>query len=133
MHLKQSNGMNWKPPNETGQHASYLHPTWSRIRFPQWKALLHGRAHGGSNADGLQGRETAGGDCRASRMSTVRRKGKPYNPTSPVHDRRSSDLLRNAQVGIIEIDDPYEHGGKLLALRSTRNDPLARLHDRRQI
>lgn len=62
-----------------------------------------------------------------------RRKGVPYDPGEKVHDRRSSDLIRNAQVGVIEIDDPYEHGGKLLAFRNIRNDPLARLHDRKQI
>jgi hypothetical protein len=66
-----------------------------------------------------------------------RRKAQPYNPakaTDPkVHDRRSSDLVRNARVGVIEIEDPFEHGGKLLAFRNIRNDPLARLHDRKQI
>jgi hypothetical protein len=64
-----------------------------------------------------------------------RRKGKPYNPAAPVHDRRAQDLLRNAQVGTLEIDDPMalEPGDKIVAIRSTRNDPLAKLHDRRQI
>lgn len=64
-----------------------------------------------------------------------RRKGKPYNPANPVHDRRAQDLLRNAQVGTLEIDDPMalEPGDKIVAIRSTRNDPLAKLHDRRQI
>lgn len=63
----------------------------------------------------------------------IRRKGKPYNPTSPVHDRRSHDLVRGAQVAPIEVDDPMELGGKLMVMRSTRNDPLAALHARRQI
>jgi hypothetical protein len=64
-----------------------------------------------------------------------RRRGKPYNPANPVHDRRSSDLIRGAKVGAIEIDDPMalEPGDKIVVLRSTRNDPLAKLHDRRQI
>jgi hypothetical protein len=68
-------------------------------------------------------------------MARAKRKGKPYNPAEKVHDRRSQDLLRNAQVGMIEIDDPMalEPGEKLLALRSIRDDPLARLHDRKQI
>jgi hypothetical protein len=68
-------------------------------------------------------------------MAKPRRKGKPYNPASPVHDRRSQDLLRNAQVGTIEVDDPMalEPGDKIVVLRSTRDDPLARLHDRGQI
>jgi hypothetical protein len=60
-----------------------------------------------------------------------RRRGKPYDPN--VHDRRTTDLLRNAQVAPIEIDDPMELGGKLIVMRSTRDDPLADLHSRRQI
>jgi hypothetical protein len=66
-------------------------------------------------------------------MSTIRRKGKPYNPATAAHDRRSSDLLRNAVVAEIEIDDPYEKGAKLVMMRSLRDDPLARLHARKQI
>lgn len=44
-------------------------------------------------------------------------------------------MLRNAQVGMIEIDDPLglDPGDKILVMRSIRNDPLARLHDRKQI
>jgi hypothetical protein len=66
---------------------------------------------------------------------TVRRRGKPYNPATAVHDRRSTDLLRNAQVAVIEIDDPMalDPGDKIMAFRSMRDDPLARLHDRGQI
>jgi hypothetical protein len=61
-----------------------------------------------------------------------RRKGKPYNPAITVHDRRSTDLLRNAQVASIEIDDPMGlgPGDKITTVRSLRDDPLARLHDR---
>jgi hypothetical protein len=43
------------------------------------------------------------------------------------------DLLRNAQVAPLEVDDPYEVGGKILVMRSTRDDPLADLHDRNMI
>ena len=52
-----------------------------------------------------------------------------------VHDRRAQDLLRNAQVASIEVDDPLglEPGEKIVALRSIRNDPLGRLHSHRQI
>lgn len=50
-----------------------------------------------------------------------------------VPDRRSTDLLRNAQVSAMEVDDPFEPGAKILAFRSLRDDPLGRLHDRRQI
>jgi len=57
----------------------------------------------------------------------------PYNPNNPAHDRRTTDLLRNAKVSPIEIDDPIEVGGKLIVMRSTRDDPLADMHDRRQI
>jgi len=52
-----------------------------------------------------------------------------------IHDRRSRDLPLNAEVAPIEIDDPLalEPGEKIVALRSIRNDPLARLHARGQI
>lgn len=62
-----------------------------------------------------------------------RRKGKPYDPASQVHDRKSHDLLKNAQVAIAEVDDPYEVGGKIVVLRSTRNDPLADMKAKNQI
>lgn len=67
-------------------------------------------------------------------MAKVRRKGKPYNPgTATVHDRRSHDLLRNAQVAVDEVDDPYEAGGKIVVLRSTRHDPLMDRKNRKYI
>ena len=47
-------------------------------------------------------------------------------------DRKSRDLLRNARVAALEADDPIS-GDKIIVLRSLRDDPLARLHDRRQI
>ena len=52
-----------------------------------------------------------------------------------VHDRRSRDLPHNAEVAAIEIDDPLalEPGGRIVTLRSIRNDPLARLHSHHQI
>jgi hypothetical protein len=52
-----------------------------------------------------------------------------------VHDRRSRDLPRNAEVVSVEVDDPLglEPGDKIVALRSIRNDPLGRLHSHRQI
>ena len=66
-------------------------------------------------------------------MPRAKRK-KPYNPAK-VHDRRSQDLLRNAEVAAIEVDDPLglEPGDKIVTLRSIRNDPLGRLHSHRQI
>jgi hypothetical protein len=47
-----------------------------------------------------------------------------------VHDRRASDLPRNAEVAAVEVDDPLalEPGEKIVTLRSIRNDPLGRLH-----
>jgi hypothetical protein len=59
---------------------------------------------------------------------------KPYNPAK-IHDRRSRDLPRNAEVAAIEVDDPLglDPGDKIVTLRSIRNDPLARLHTHRQI
>ena len=68
-----------------------------------------------------------------------RRKGKPYLSTCKqslqVHDRTAKDLLRNALVAPIEVDDPLaiEPGEKITALRSIRNDPLAALHAKHQI
>jgi hypothetical protein len=66
-------------------------------------------------------------------MPRAKRK-KPYNP-STAYDRRSHDLLRNAEVGAVEVDNPLalEPGEKIIALRSIRNDPLARLHTHHQI
>ena len=61
-----------------------------------------------------------------------RRKRTPFNPAK-AHDRRTNDLVRNAQVSPIEVDDPMELGGKLIVMRSTRNDPLAALHARKSI
>jgi hypothetical protein len=47
-------------------------------------------------------------------------------------DRKSRDLLRNARVAVMETDDPIS-GDKITVLRSTRDDPLADLHDRNMI
>jgi len=62
------------------------------------------------------------------------RRRKPYDPAS-AHDRRSHDLPYNAEVATVEVDDPFalQHGDKIVALRSVRNDPLGRLHAHRQI
>lgn len=71
---------------------------------------------------------------RRPTVMTQSRRKKPYDPAK-VHDRRSQDLPRNAQVAAIEVDDPLalEPGDKIVTLRSIRNDPLARLHTHRQI
>jgi len=62
------------------------------------------------------------------------KRNKP-NGSTKVHDRRSHDLPRNAEVAAVEVDDPLalEPGEKIVTLRSIRNDPLARLHTHRQI
>lgn len=55
-------------------------------------------------------------------------------PEGPyVHDRKATDLLRNAQVAPMEVEDPYEPGAKITVLRSTRRDPLAWMHAHGQI
>lgn len=60
------------------------------------------------------------------------KRNKP-NDLKTIHDRRTHDLLRNAQVAPIEVDCPIEPGGTLIVMRSIRNDPLANLHDRKFI
>src|SRR6478752_129439 len=62
------------------------------------------------------------------------RRTKPHNPAK-AHDRRSRDLLRNAEVATVEVDNPLglEPGEKIVTLRSLRNDPLGRLHSHHQI
>jgi hypothetical protein len=62
-----------------------------------------------------------------------RRRGKPNNLKNIVHDRTSRDLLRNALVAPVEVDDPYEEGAKIMVLRSTRHDPLAEMKSKDQI
>jgi hypothetical protein len=64
-----------------------------------------------------------------------RRKRRKAHDPSKVYDRRAQDLPLNAEVAPLEIDDPLalEPGDKIVALRSTRCDPLAKLHTHRQI
>ena len=68
-------------------------------------------------------------------MARQGRKRKTPVTLPPVHDRRSTDLVRNASVAIVEVDDPYaiEPGGKITVLRSLRDDPLARMSAAKQI
>jgi hypothetical protein len=65
----------------------------------------------------------------------ARAKRNKVHKLAKVHDRRSTDLPRNAEVAAVEVDDPLglEPGEKIVTLRSIRNDPLGRLHSRRQI
>ncbi|MGX4803151.1 hypothetical protein [Bradyrhizobium guangdongense] len=52
-----------------------------------------------------------------------------------LHDRRSRDLPFNAERAEVEIDNPLalDLDEKIIAMRSIRNDPLARLHSHHQI
>jgi hypothetical protein len=65
----------------------------------------------------------------------ARAKRQKSQRTAKVHDRRARDLLRNAEVASIEVDDPLglDPGDKIVTLRSLRGDPLGRLHSHRQI
>jgi len=55
-------------------------------------------------------------------------------PNGPVtHDRRASDLSRQAETVEAQVDDPYEAGAKIIVMRNLRDDPLARLRARGQI
>ena len=63
-----------------------------------------------------------------------RKRRKAYDPSN-AYDRRAQDVPLNAEVAPVEIDDPLalEPGEKIIALRSTRGDPLAKLHTHHQI
>jgi hypothetical protein len=65
----------------------------------------------------------------------VRRKRRKAHDPSKAYDRRAQDLPLNAEVAPVEVDDPLglEPGEKIIALRSTRGDPLAKLHAHHQI
>ena len=65
-------------------------------------------------------------------MARTKRR-QPYDPSRPVTDRRATELPRVGRFATCEVDDPYEQGAKIVAIRSTRNDPLADLHVRRII
>lgn len=60
------------------------------------------------------------------------RRRTPHNPAAQIHDRRSSDFNRGiaGHMAPVEVDDPFEQGGKIVVMRNTRNDPLAGMHDR---
>jgi hypothetical protein len=60
------------------------------------------------------------------------RKRIPYDP-SKTYDRRATELPRVGRFVVCEVDDPFEEGAKIVAIRSIRNDPLADLHSRRHI
>lgn len=51
------------------------------------------------------------------------------------HDRRATDPAWQAEVAAVEVDDPHatKPGETITVLRRLRGDPLARLHNHRQI
>jgi len=65
----------------------------------------------------------------------ARAKRNKQQKLAKIHDRRSRDLPRNAEVAAVEVDDPLalEPGEKIVTLRSLRNDPLGKLHSHRHI
>ena len=65
----------------------------------------------------------------------IRRKRRKAHDPSKAYDRRAQDLPLNAEVARVEVDDPLglEPGDRIVALRSTRGDPLAKLHTHHQI
>jgi hypothetical protein len=65
-------------------------------------------------------------------MARAKRR-QPYDPNK-VHDRKATDLLRNALVAPVEIDDPFalEAGEKIVVMTSVR-DMLPALRARRAI
>ena len=67
-------------------------------------------------------------------MTRIRRKRTPYDP-SKAHDRRATDFNMgiSRHVAPIEVDDPLELGGKLIVMRSTRNDILGNMHAKKYI
>ena len=67
-------------------------------------------------------------------MTRIRRKRSPYDP-SRAHDRRATESNRGIANHLTpkEVDDPYEIGGKIIVMRSTRDDPLGDLHARHMI
>lgn len=50
-----------------------------------------------------------------------------------IHKRLSEDLPINSRVAVVEVDDPFEPGAKVLTFRSLRNDPLAALRAAGQV
>lgn len=57
----------------------------------------------------------------------------PHNPAKPIHDRRTVDVLRLAELAPMEVDCPLEQGAILVVMRQTRGDPLAAMHNKKLI
>jgi len=52
---------------------------------------------------------------------------------SKISDRRATEMPANAMVCMVEVDDPFELGGRILGLASVRDDPLRAMWARGQI
>jgi len=65
----------------------------------------------------------------------ARAKRRQPNDLKNIHDRRATESNRGIENHLTpkEVDDPYEVGGKIIVMRSTRDDPLADLHARHMI
>jgi hypothetical protein len=62
------------------------------------------------------------------------RAGKPKVSEPTPHDRRATDLLRNAQVAVAVVPDPYGEPGEMIAtVRDIRDDILARMFSAHEI
>lgn len=61
-------------------------------------------------------------DLLNSKISIVASRAKPKPSGNMIHI-----------VETMSVDDPFEVGAKIVAIRNLRNDPLARLHSHRQI
>lgn len=60
------------------------------------------------------------------------KKAKPV--AESVHDRRSTDLLKNAMVAPVVVKDPYgQNGERIAVVRSIRDDILAEMLSRGEI
>jgi hypothetical protein len=67
-------------------------------------------------------------------LAGVRSTAFPQSKNGPApHDRRATGLPINARVAPVVADDPYERGAKVTVLRSLRDDPLAAMHNAKQI
>lgn len=62
-------------------------------------------------------------------------RGGKRNPVvvSKIHNRQATDLLRNAQVAPVVVDDPFAPGEKIAVVRSIRDDILAEMLARKEI
>lgn len=68
---------------------------------------------------------------RVMKPARFARDGKPAEPAP--HNRQATDLLRNAMVAPVVVDDPYSPGEKIAVVRSLRDDVLATMFTKGEI